>query len=213
MNARVLGLGGLALLASALSTGCASYVPFTAELRDEHHLKVQDLENLQFYNSHTITLRREIERGGREITGAHTLRIIAGKQIEEVVIEEHTPGVVVGANDKVLRVSFEEGTFFEFALHGGVEPLGDPVVPVGRFAEPPNPFPGNDRVAVNDPEPRFFGGGSGNFWLVPEGNPTITFQGQSWDAVEDSALAHLVISTESLEDVEEQKTVLKGRKL
>lgn len=211
MNAKVLPLATTALVSALFASGCASYVPFTAELRDEHHLKVADLENLQFYNSHPITLRREVERGGREVTGAHTLRIIAGKQIEEIVIEEHTPGVVVGANDRVIRVSFEEGTFFEFALRGP-EPLADPVVPVGRFAEPPNPFPGNQVPEPAPFEPRF-SGGSGNFWLIPDGGSSVLFQGQSWDAVEESSLAHLVISTESLEDVEEQRTVLKGRKL
>ncbi len=211
MNAKVLILSTTAVLSAVFSSGCASYVPFTAELRDEHHLKVADLENLQFYNSHPITLHREVERGGREVTGAHTLRIIAGKQIEEIVIEEHTPGVVVGANDNVIRVSFEEGSFLEFALRGP-EPLADPVVPVGRFAEPPNPFPGNQVATEQSLEPRF-SGGSGNFWLIPDGGGRLVFQGQTWEAVNESSLSHLVISTESLEDVDEQRTVLKGRKL
>ena len=98
-------------LALTSFTGCASYVPFTQELRAEHKLRADDLQNLQFYNSHEIRLRREVERGGGQVTPGHKLLIIAGKQIEEVVIEEHTPGVIVGVSETSLKVSFEEGSF------------------------------------------------------------------------------------------------------
>lgn len=200
----------LALLGSVFATGCASYVPFTQELRDQHDLKTADLQNLQFYNSHPITLRREAERGGREVTGSHKLLLIAGKQIEEVVIEEHTPGVVVGVSGTSLSVSFEEGTAFDFSLRGP-DSFRDPVVSLGRFAEPPDPFPGN-RVADEPLEPQSFAG-SGNFWLLPNGGSSVVFQNQTWEAIGTSSLAHLVISTESLEEVEEQRTVLRGRQL
>jgi hypothetical protein len=197
--------------ALALSTGCASYVPFTQELRNEHRLSGEDLRNLQFYNSHTITLRRELARGDRQVTGTHKLLVIAGKQIEEVVIEKHTPGVLVDAEGTALKVSFEEGTFLEFTVRGP-EPLRDPIAP-GGFAEPPDPFPGNRPLEpVAPPEPDAFIG-SGNYWLLPFDNAQISFQGKVYEAIQDSQLAHLVISTESLESVEEERTVLKGRKL
>lgn len=196
--------------ALVLTTGCASYVPFTQELRNEHRLTGEDLRNLQFYNSHTITLRRELARGDRQVTGSHKLLVIAGKQIEEVVIEKNTPGVLVGADDVALKVSFEEGTFLEFTVRGP-EPLRDPLVP-GRFAEPPDPFPGNRPTEPSRPEPTVFVG-SGNYWLLPFDSAQISFQGKVYEAIQDSQLAHLVISTESLESVEEERTVLKGRKL
>jgi hypothetical protein len=197
--------------ALVLSTGCASYVPFTQELRNEHRLSVDDLRNLQFYNSHAITLRRELARGDRQVTGTHKLLVIAGKQIEEVLIEKNTPGVLVGADEGTLQVSFEEGTSLSFTVRGP-EPLRDPIRP-GGFAEGPDPFPG-DRPPPDpiQPEPTFFPG-SGNYWLMPLDGGQVFFQGKPYDAVEDTPLAHLVISTESLESVEEEKTVLKGRKL
>jgi hypothetical protein len=198
------------MLAAALSSGCAAYVPFTQELRNEQRLTGEDLRNLQFYNSHTITLRRELARGDRQVTGGHKLLVIAGKQIEEVVIERHTPGVLVGASASSLQVSFEEGTFLEFGVRGP-EPLRDPLVPIGGFAEPPDPFPG-DRPPVVATEPTVFPG-SGNYWLSPFDGGQIQFQGKVYDAAGDTSLAHLVISTESLESVEEERTVLKGRKL
>jgi len=200
-----------AVVALSSATGCASYVDFTQELRDQHNLQSADLKNLQFYNSHPITLRREIERGGRQVTSGHKLLVIAGKQIEEVVIEQHTPGVVVGVSDNFIQVSFEEGSSMEFSLRGP-EPLTDPVVQGGRFATPPQPFPGNNLRELEPPaRARFLG--SGNFWVLPAGAGAVSFQGQSWDAMGQTSQAHLVISTESLEEVEEERTVLKGRKL
>ena len=195
--------------ALALTTGCASYVPVTQELRNEHKLTANDLSNLQFYNSDTITLRRELARGDREVTGAHKLRVIAGKQIEEVVIDKHTPGVVVGVSGGALRVSFEEGTFLEFGV-SGPEPVAEPLVVRGGFAEPPDPFPAD---SPRDPrELRPFLSGSGNYWLLTDSG-SVTFQGKRYDAVGSTPRAHLVISTESLDEVEEEKTVLRGRRL
>ncbi len=209
MRASALLFASVALFSGA--TGCASYVDFTQELRDQHNLKAADLKNLQFYNSHPITLRREVERGGRQVTSGHKLLVIAGKQIEEVVIEEHTPGVVVGVADSQIEVSFEEGSSMKFSLRGP-EPLTDPVVAGGRFATPPDPFPGNNGPRdLEPPRERFLG--TGNFWVLPAGTGSISFQGLSWDAIGQTADAHLVISTESLEEVEEERTVLKGRKL
>ena len=85
-----------------------------------------------------------------------------------------------------------------------------PVSMRGGFASAPDPFPGNDSQRDEPAAQRFFG--SGNFWLIPDGT-SVTFLGQSWRAVGDTHQSHLVISTESLEEVDEERTVLKGRKL
>lgn len=198
----------LVLGAVSFASGCASYVPFTQELRDQHHLEAKQLQNLQFYNSHPIVLRREVDRGNSQVTSGHKLLVIAGKQIEELVIEEHTPGVVVGVSEMALKVSFEEGSFMEFSLRdaGFAEPV---TMSPGRFAEAPDPFPG-DRT-LQPGRPRL--DGSGNFWLLPHGGSSVSFQGQTWQVMGQTQQSHLVISTESLESVEEEKTVLKGRKL
>jgi hypothetical protein len=198
-------------LAATLSAGCATYLPFTQELRNEHKLRAEHLQNLQFYNSHDIQLRRELARGDSQVTGSHKLLLIAGKQIEEVLVEKHTPGVIVGVSETSLRVSFEEGTSLEFAVRGA-EPLRDPIAP-GGFATPPDPFPGNNPDEPVRPEPSGFFPGSGNYWLLPFEGGRIQFQGKAYDAVGDTSLAHLVISTESLEEVDEERKVLPGRKL
>ncbi len=73
------------------STGCSSFVPFTYELRAGHHLTDDEVKNLQFYSSHTITLRREVQSQDRQITPGHKLRLVSGKSVEEVVIPAKTP--------------------------------------------------------------------------------------------------------------------------
>ena len=96
-------LSAAALAAGLFSIGCGStLVPFTQEIRDEHNLADKDLKNLQFYVSHKITLRRELESGGRQVTGSHKLLVVSGKTIEEVVVEEKTPGIAVAVGNGVL---------------------------------------------------------------------------------------------------------------
>jgi hypothetical protein len=200
-------------LAGLASTGCASYVPFTAELQTEHHLVTKDLQNLQFYTSHEIRLRRELANDSRQITGSHKLLVIAGKTIEEVVIEKHTPGVIVGTGRGTLKVSFEEGSALEFALRGAMPvdpPLDEPLV-INKFADAPDPFPGQHEPQPHDPFA--FTGLTGDYFALPDGAHTLEYKGQIYEAIDDTALAHLVISTDSLEEESKSKTVLKGRQL
>src|SRR5262245_25659746 len=103
MNRASISSVAFAVASSAIClfvTGCgASLVPFTHETRVENNLSVEEIKNLQFYVSHRITLRRELESGGRQITGSHKLLVVSGKTIEEVVIEEKTPGIAVAVSE------------------------------------------------------------------------------------------------------------------
>lgn len=203
-----------ALLALALA-GCGPrLVPFTHELRAQHNLSAADLKNLQFYVSHQITLRRELESGGSQVTANHKLLVVAGKTIEEVVIEEHTPGVAVQIGERTIAVSFEPGSSFLFAA--AAEP-GTPEPAAQAFASPPDPFPGNNQVA-GDPEPNPFpspsgGAFGGSYWLATTDGGKVNFQGRVFEAVEDSLKAHLMIDAESLEEVVEERKVLPGVRL
>lgn len=252
MFARPALLAALATLALSGLTGCASLVPFTHEIRTEHGLTDDEVKNLQFYTSHGITLRREIESGGRKITPGHKLLLISGKQIEEVVIPAKTPGVAVKVGPRALAVSFEPGTSLVFTVKGSrlaggfgaqfglaerspqmmrddrnfLRPLAldpSPASPFERnvtnllgqaFAQPPNPFPGNDgnepltgasTVAGDD--------ASGNYWLDTDGAGRISFAGKLWNSEEDSMQAHLLIDSDLLEEVDKKRNVLHGVKL
>ena len=204
----------VALIAMSLLAGCASkMVPFTHELRTEYDLGDEDLRSLQFYVSHTVKLRRELESTGRRISGG-TLRLSSGKLIEEVVIEEKTPGVAVDISQDAILVSFEEGSALPFALRGAEPLTSEPLhlEPSSGFAEPPDPFPGDN--TTSDAPRRPLDELIGSYFLGSSADGgAIQFQGRTWEAVDGSFEAHLMIDTEELEDVSESHTVLHGRRL
>ncbi len=205
MLAAAVGLGCLA--------GCATTrIPLTQELREQHRLSPEELKNLQYYVSNTITLRREMDSTGKQITGGHKLVLTSGKTIEEVVVEEGTPGVAVEVGQKRLVVSFGAGVDLAFALRDdGSYGAADPSERV--YARAPDPFPGN-RLPENPAAPELGPSGlTGNFWLSVASGNQVFLQGKWFEAVEDSLRAHLLIAAEDLHDVDEQRTVVPGVKL
>ena len=127
-----------------------------------------------------------------------------GKSIEEVVVEERTPGICVAVGDRSLFISFEQGTSIEFTPPGARASL-----PVPGFAAAPDPFPGN-RAATPDHGPDLFSGGY-MLWVEPSG--TVRFMNKAFEPVEDSTKATLLIDAESLEQVAKQHKVLPGLRL
>ena len=197
----------VAAIALGSLAGCRpALVPLTQELREQAHLSDGELKNLQYYVSHTITLRREADAGSRQVTGNHKLVMIAGKMIEEVVVEAKTPGICVSADAGRLSISFEQGTSIEFAPQAA-RSLPTP----GGFAAPPevDPFPGNNRPAP----PRLDGLFAGAYmvWVEPKG--TVVFMGRRFDAVEETPNATLLIDAQSLERVVKKAKVLPGLRL
>jgi hypothetical protein len=217
----------LSVLALSALGGCASYVPFTHELRTEHGLTDEEVKNLQFYVSHEVTLRREVESGGRKVTPGHKLLLISGKQIEEVVIAAKTPGVAVKVGPRAIAVSFQPGTALIFAIKGSrlalengfLRPVpteefaGRPITSFlgQQIAKPPNPFPGNDGNGTTTTIPG--DDASGNYWLDSDNAGRVQFAEKEWNAEDNTQQAHLLIDSDQLENVDKKKTVLGGVKL
>ncbi len=208
---------GSTLAIGLFVSGCgAGLVPFTHELREQNRLTDVEIKNLQFYVSHKITLRRELESGGRQVTGSHKLLLTSGKSIEEVVVEDGTPGVAVDVKGPVLSISFEPGTSFDFVVEGG-KPLAATASAGGRRSLP-NPFPGNEEPAPAQQLVPTSPGGipdnlSGNYWIWVEPTGQINFQSKLFDAVEDTAQAHLLIDADTLKEVVKNRKVLPGIRL
>jgi len=191
-----------------LGTGCRSLIDFTHELRDQHSLTRDELKNLQYYTSSTITLRRELESGGKQITGNHRLVVVAGKTIEEVVIESKTPGIAVAVSDHSITVSFEQGTSIEFVASGA----GGTRSTEAFASPPPDPFPGNNSER-QVPEPQVLQGYFGPYSLATNPSGQVVFQGKTFEAVGDSLQAHLMIGGESFEETVKQHKTLPGMRL
>jgi hypothetical protein len=195
-------------LALGALTGCRpALVPLTQEIREQNHLSDGELKNLQYYTSHTITLRKELESGGRQVTGGHKLVVVAGKTIEEVVVEAHTPGICVGVEPSRLLVSFEQGTSLEFRPATARATAGG-----GSYATPPDvdPFPGNNPRPA---EPRPLGVFSGGYMIWVDNGGTVPFMGKRFDPVDETTQTTLLIDAQSLEQVVRQRKVLPGLRL
>jgi len=202
----------LGLVASSALGGCATNrIPFTHEIRSQYRLTDEEVRNLQFYVSDSITLRRELTAKDRQVTGAHVLALTSGKMIEEVVVEKSTPGVAVALSRDTISVSFDVGSQLDFSLRAG-ETTSPPPAAGAPYAQPPDPFPAS---SGHPPEPPpetsdLFG----KFFLRLQPNGAfVAFQGQTFDAVGDSYKAHLLIDANTLDEVVENHTVLPGRKL
>jgi hypothetical protein len=196
-------------------TGCgAGLIPFTHELREQHRLTDGEIRNLQFYVSHKITLRRELESGGRQVTGSHKLLLTSGKSIEEVVVEEKTPGIALNVKGAVISISFEPGTSLDFGVEGA-RPVAVSAPAFVGAGPPPNPFPGNDAQAPPELVPNRLPPEdlAGNYWLWVEPTGQLTFQGKVFDAVDDSAHAHILIDADTLKEVVKNRKVLPGIRL
>ena len=84
-------------------------VPYSQKLQGETGLDEDQLKQVQFYNSHRIVLFRELGKSTSEIVSGE-IKIIDGKQIEQIVINPLTPGVMVNSsNGKRFGISFEQG--------------------------------------------------------------------------------------------------------
>jgi len=194
--------------------GCAtSRVPFTQQLREQHKLTADELKNLQYYASHTITLRREVDSTSRQITGGHRLVLTSGKSVEQFVVKAGTPGIAKEVGATSLVVSFGDGADFRFGLRGDGDYAVDPS-DNQAYAQAPEAFPGNSPRRAPAPLLPVQTGLTGNYWLsIPSPQNEILFQGSWFAAVEESLQAHLLVEAEALNDVEEKKTVLPGVKL
>jgi hypothetical protein len=103
------------LIISIFIVSCSSSkILFTQSLREEYDFTQDEIKNLQYYVSSTITLQRKLTTGERQITQNHQLRVKKGKYIEEVIVEPRTPGICTDVGDDWLSISFEEGSFLDF---------------------------------------------------------------------------------------------------
>lgn len=88
----------------------------TRDIIEENHLTAEEVAQLQLYLHGTIRLKRAIYAEAREITPEHTLKVVDGKSLDELVVESGTPGVNIARDG--MKINFDpnagdEGFEFE----------------------------------------------------------------------------------------------------
>ncbi len=97
------------LIAASACTTTQRLVPFTATVQRDTGLSNEQLKKVQFYTSSRIVLYREIGKNRTEVVSGE-IKIIDGKEVEQIVIRENTPGIVVSnTTGNRLAISFEAG--------------------------------------------------------------------------------------------------------
>ena len=88
--------------------------PFTERLTDEFNWSEEELQQIQFYVSKDVILQRNFNKGESTIT-AGKIRVINGREVEEVIIKRGTPGVLMfSPKEDRFAVSFEGEKYLMF---------------------------------------------------------------------------------------------------
>lgn len=179
-------LGLLASCASSGGPGHAEQLAFTDGLATEYKLGSEQKRMLQYYVSDTIRLVRSASAGR---TGIRDGRLVSSssRDVDQVVIDGGTAGVVLASGPSWMAVSFEPGSYLYFVSRANRQTwLADDYV--------------DDQYYLYLPD---FNGQAGTVRL---GNTMYT-------ATDDSFRAHLVVGRESFNGVDARQSRLPGRYL
>ncbi|MEM6395813.1 MAG: hypothetical protein AAF741_05665 [Bacteroidota bacterium] len=81
--------------------------PYTQRLYEDQGWNENDLRRIQFYLSEDLVLSREARGGSSTITRGQ-IKIVDGREVEQVVIKRNTPGVFLfSPRENRMAVSFE----------------------------------------------------------------------------------------------------------
>ncbi len=99
----------LLLLALFLLTGCGPKLrPLTQQLVDEQQWDEGELRRIQFYLSEDVVLQRELRSGKSQIRNG-TVKVVNGREVEQVVFRRNTPGVFTfSPRTERMAISFED---------------------------------------------------------------------------------------------------------
>lgn len=179
-------LPGMGLLAGCAGQRYAERLPFTDGLSAEYRLSGAHKRQLQYYVSDTIRLVRS--RSGGE-TGVRDGRLVSrsARDIEQIVIDGGTPGVVLASGSNWMAVSFERGSYLYFVSNANRSAwLGDDQIEDAYYLYLPD-----------------YNGQGG----------TVRLGNQAYTATDDSFRAHLLVRRESMSDVSARQSRQPGRHL
>lgn len=156
--------------------------PFTQRLYEDQKWSKEDLSRIQFYLSEDLVLTRELRDGRSEIKGGQ-IKIIDGREVEQVIFKRNTPGVYT-FSPKADRVAISfESTDENYLIFG------------------PNPKAGN-RYTIRGKE-----------WNGRARYGTVTYGGREWRISTSDAYASLLIPLKRIRNSETAGRVVGGRKV
>lgn len=107
-----------AIILLGLSSCSPRLTPFTQRLYVENGWSERDLQAVQFYLSQDIVLSRQVRDGESSIRDGK-VKVVAGRQIEEIRFPKGTPGVLLFIpKQNRFAVSFEEGGEDRYIMFG-----------------------------------------------------------------------------------------------
>lgn len=106
-------------LFAVMLTSCAPKLSYyTGNLQGDSGWSAQELSKIQFYNSADIVLWRELNRGESRITNGK-IKMVNGREVEEVVIKKGTPGVYLfSPNNGKYAIGFDSSDDSKFLVFG-----------------------------------------------------------------------------------------------
>jgi len=100
-------LTALALFTFLFSSCGPKLSPLTQRLVDDQDWSESELKRIQFYLSEDLVLTRELRNGNTEIRNGQ-VKVIDGREVEQVIFKRNTPGVFVfSPKTQRMAVSFE----------------------------------------------------------------------------------------------------------
>ncbi len=101
-------ISALALFTLLFSSCGPKLSPLTQRLVEDQAWSEDELKRIQFYLSEDLILTREVRDGKSEIRNGQ-VKIIDGREVEQVVFKRNTPGVFVfSPKSQRMAVSFEQ---------------------------------------------------------------------------------------------------------
>ena len=97
------------IISLALFSSCSPrFTYFTEDLYEKQKWSQDEIRRIQFYVSEDIVLTRAVSEGDTKIMEGK-IRIINGKKVQQIIIRERTPGVLVlMPKENRFAISFEE---------------------------------------------------------------------------------------------------------
>ena len=88
--------------------------PYTTRVQEETNLNDDEMAVVQFYLSSDVILYRNLSASETTVDNGE-ITIMNGQKVQQIIIPEETPGVIVGRDGDKLKVSFDtNGSYLLF---------------------------------------------------------------------------------------------------